>query len=152
MKFITLVALLGLSVSNHALAAIPDDEELDQLSHQGSRLRGFYDFVKTTGDDDVTLPLNPTGCPPASQMQLLGNQCLGKTAPQRQTICCKSLGRSGKTQVWVQCWETCSTHPHDGSDFDSEDYDSEEYDSEDYDSEDFDSEDYDYDEVADAIN
>eukprot|EP00985_Skeletonema_marinoi_P026404 scaffold20452_cov150-Skeletonema_marinoi.AAC.10 len=148
MKFITLVALLGLSVSNHALAAIPAapafDEELDQLSHQGSHLRGFDDFV--------TLPLNPTGCPPASKKQLKTNPCPGKTAPQRQTICCKSLGRSGKTQVWVQCWETCSTHPHYGSDFDSEDYDSGDFDSGDFDSEDFDSEDYDYDEVADAIN
>ena len=151
MKFITLVALLGLSVSNHALAAIPAapafDEELDQLSHRGVHIRDIDDLVKTSNTatgDDVTLPLNPTGCPPASQMQLLGNQCLGKTAPQRQTICCKSLGRSGKTQVWVQCWETCSTHPHYGSDFDS--------DSEDYDSGDFDSEDYDFDEVANAIN
>ena len=144
MKFITLVALLGLSVSNHALAAIPAapafDEELDQLSHRGVHIRDIDDLVKTSNTatgDDVTLPLNPTGCPAASKKQLKTNPCPGKTAPQRQTICCKSLGRSGKTQVWVQCWETCSTHPHYGSDFDSED---------------FDSEDYDYDEVADAIN
>ena len=56
--------------------------------------------------------------------------------------------------MWVQCWETCSTHPHYGSDFDSdsEDYDSGDFDSEDYDSEDYDSEDYDFDEVANAIN
>ena len=60
---------------------------------------------------------NPHKCPMPSQMQLTGNQCIGKK--DKRIICCKA-GYS-----WVQCSKACPPNPPtapDAEDFDLEDY------------------------------
>eukprot|EP00986_Skeletonema_menzelii_P015656 scaffold12339_cov114-Skeletonema_menzelii.AAC.1 len=125
MKFIKLVAFLGLSFSNHAIAAIP--EPWEDEDEQRPRLRGGFD---TDFIDSRNSFHNPNNCPTPSQAQLTGNQCVGRR--NRRTVCCTANGNV----VWVQCSRKCVTPAKDS---DHEDSDHEDYDFEDYD------------EVADAL-
>ncbi len=85
---------------------------------------------KSMAESFVEDVYNPNGCPAASRIQMIGNQC---ALQGQRTLCCVQT-RNGAWHSWVQCSSHMCSGPNnvvrvssviapDSEDFDSEDFD-----------------------------